>query len=71
MEYFWFWLLIILILFAIFALPTWPYTRSRRGYGRPGWRYIPSGVAALLAVLLLMMLWLGLIAAWPVNPAAS
>ena len=69
MDVFWFWLFLILLLFAVLGWPSWPHTRERWVYRRGGgWRYAPSGVAALLVVLLLILLWLGLIAiaiAWP------
>lgn len=65
MDVFWFWFLIILLFIAIFAWPTWPYTRERDLY-RPEnrWRYGPSGAAAGLAILILLLFWLGLIAIW-------
>ena len=67
MEVFWFWLLIILLFFALFAWPTWPYTQDRWVYRRGGgWRYAPSGAAAATAVLILLLFWLGLLViAWP------
>jgi len=41
-------LLVILILFLVGALPTWPYSAN--------WGYGPSGVVGLLAVVLVVML---------------
>ena len=41
-------LLIILLLVALGALPTWPYSRS--------WGYYPSGGLGLLLVILLILL---------------
>jgi hypothetical protein len=66
-DIFWFWFFIFLLLVTVFAWPTWPYTRERWVYRRGGgWRYAPSGVAAALALLLLVFFWLGLLAiAWP------
>ncbi|MFZ6748160.1 DUF3309 domain-containing protein [Undibacterium sp. Ren11W] len=44
-------LLIILILFLIGALPTWPHSRS--------WGYGPSGFTGLIVVVLIVMLLTG------------
>lgn len=44
-------LLIILILFLIGALPTWPHSR--------GWGYYPSGMVGLVVVILLILLLTG------------
>jgi uncharacterized membrane protein YdcZ (DUF606 family) len=44
-------LLIILILFLIGALPTWPHSRS--------WGYFPSGIVGLVVVVLLILLLTG------------
>lgn len=41
-------LLVILILFLIGALPSWPHSRS--------WGYAPSGVMGLIVVVLIIML---------------
>lgn len=41
-------LLVILILFLIGALPSWPHSRS--------WGYAPSGVMGLVVVVLIIML---------------
>ena len=67
MEVFWFWFLIILLLVMVAAWPTWPYTRDVWVYRRPGaWRYVPSGAAGAIAILILLFFWLGLLAiAWP------
>ncbi len=44
-------LLIILILFLIGALPTWPHSR--------GWGYYPSGIVGLVVLILLILLLTG------------
>ncbi len=44
-------LLIILVLIALGALPTWPYSRS--------WGYYPSGGLGLVVVILVVLLLLG------------
>jgi hypothetical protein len=44
-------LLIILILFLIGALPTWPHSR--------GWGYYPSGLVGIVVVILLILLLTG------------
>ena len=44
-------LLVVLILFLIGALPTWPHSRS--------WGYYPSGGAGLVVVILIVLLLLG------------
>ena len=44
-------LLIILVLFLIGALPTWPHSR--------GWGYYPSGLIGIVLVILIIMLMLG------------
>lgn len=65
MEVFWFWFLLLLLVIVLFAWPTWPYTRDRWVYRRPGyWPYAPSGLAAVLAILLLLLFWLGLLVIW-------
>lgn len=74
MEVFWFWLVVLLLVLAIFAWPTWPYTRNRWVYRRPGaWRYAPAGAAVAVLLLLLIFFWFGLLViAWPggaVQPA--
>jgi len=56
----WFWFLVLLLLLAIFAWPVWPYTRVFRIYQRSGhWPYVPSGVAFTIALILLLLFWLG------------
>lgn len=45
-------LLIVLILLLIGALPAWPYSRS--------WGYGPSGVAGVIAAILLLAILFGL-----------
>jgi len=44
-------LLIVLVLIALGALPTWPYSRS--------WGYYPSGGLGLVVVILVALLLLG------------
>ncbi|MGA2887914.1 MAG: DUF3309 family protein [Terracidiphilus sp.] len=44
-------LLVILVLFLIGALPTWPHSRS--------WGYYPSGGIGLVLVIVLILLLLG------------
>jgi hypothetical protein len=44
-------LLIILILFLIGALPTWPYSS--------GWGYYPSGGVGLIVIILIILLLMG------------
>lgn len=67
MDAIWFRFFILLLLITLFAWPTWPCTRERWVYRRPGrWRYAPSGTAAALALLILPMFRFGIIAiAWP------
>jgi hypothetical protein len=44
-------LLVVLILFLVGALPTWPHSRS--------WGYAPSSVSGLLVVILIVLLLTG------------
>lgn len=44
-------LLIILILFLLGALPTWPHSA--------GWGYGPSGVLGLVLIILIILILLG------------
>ena len=44
-------LLIVLLLMALGALPTWPYSRS--------WGYYPSGGLGLVVVIVLILVLLG------------
>ena len=44
-------LIILLILFLIGALPTWPYSR--------GWGYYPSSGLGLVAIILIVLLLIG------------
>jgi hypothetical protein len=44
-------LLVILILFLLGALPTWPYSS--------GWGYYPSGGLGLVVIILLILVLLG------------
>jgi len=57
MAYFWWWVLIVLFIVAIFSWPTWPYARGR-------WNYGPSGAAAAVFILVLALIWLGFFAVW-------
>ncbi|ARU00694.1 hypothetical protein LOKVESSMR4R_01375 [Yoonia vestfoldensis] len=60
-----FWFLIILLMIAVFAWPSWPHTRERRFYRRDNrWRYGPSLGAALGAALIILLVWLGLLVLW-------
>lgn len=44
-------LLIILVLFLVGALPTWPHSRN--------WGYLPSGTMGLVVIILLVLLLTG------------
>ena len=44
-------LLIVLILFLVGALPTWPHSRS--------WGYFPSGGLGLVVLILLVLVLMG------------
>ncbi|MBA5606358.1 DUF3309 domain-containing protein [Duganella sp. FT3S] len=44
-------ILLILVLLLVGALPTWPHSRN--------WGYAPSGITALLVLVLLVMLLTG------------
>ena len=44
-------LLVILVLFLIGALPSWPHSR--------GWGYGPSGAIGAIAIILLVLVLLG------------
>jgi hypothetical protein len=44
-------LIVILLLLAIGALPSWPYSR--------GWGYYPSGGLGLVLIIVLVLLLLG------------
>lgn len=62
MNFFWFWLIVLLLFFMVFAWPTWPYTHERWVYRRGGsWRYAPSAAAFVGALLILLFFWLGMI----------
>ena len=53
-----FWLLFFLIVLWFAAVPWWPYSRP--------WGYWPSNVLVLLALLWLLLLWMGFFAFyWP------
>jgi hypothetical protein len=44
-------LLILLVLFLVGSLPTWPYSRD--------WGYRPSGLLTVILVILIVMLMMG------------
>jgi hypothetical protein len=46
-------LIIVLVLFLVGALPTWPHSKS--------WGYYPSGGLGLLLLIVLILLLMGLI----------
>jgi hypothetical protein len=52
-------LLILLVLFLLGALPTYPYSRN--------WGYAPSGVVSILVVVLIVLLLLNVIP-WGFSP---
>lgn len=59
-----FWILVILLLVLIAALPTYPYSRE--------WGYGPSGILVALVILWLVVIWLGAVAFWwPWAPVAA
>jgi hypothetical protein len=47
------WLIVIVVLLAVFAAPAWPYSR--------GWGYYPSGGLGLIVLILILLLVLGAI----------
>ncbi|MFP4239385.1 hypothetical protein [Rhodosalinus sp.] len=67
MDVFWFWFLILMLVVLVFAWPSWPYTYERWPYRYGGgYRYAAPLVAAGLALLVLLLFWLGMLAiAWP------
>jgi hypothetical protein len=44
-------LLVVLVLFLVGALPTWPHSKS--------WGYTPSGISGLLVLILIILLLTG------------
>lgn len=46
-----FWLLLLLVVFLIAALPTYPYSRS--------WGFGPAGIIVLLLLIWFLAVWLG------------
>lgn len=46
-------LLIILIFLLVGTLPVWPYSRQ--------WGYVPSGILALISLLVVLLLLLGVL----------
>ncbi|MBS1303307.1 hypothetical protein [Loktanella sp. SALINAS62] len=64
-DMFLFWLVVFLYLTAIFSLPAWHYTRGRRFYrDQSAFRYAPSAAAALAALPIIFLFWIGLLAIW-------
>lgn len=53
---FWFWLLIVLIVIWLLAIPAWPYHR-RYGYG-----YYPFGALSVILIIFLVLWWIGIFA---------
>lgn len=54
-------LLLVLLLLAVAAIPTWPHSRR--------WGYAPAGAVAALLILAILAAWFGLLAvAWPWYP---
>lgn len=47
------WLIVLIVLLAVFAAPAWPYSR--------GWGYYPTGGLGLIVVILVILLLLGMI----------
>jgi len=47
------WLIVLIVLLAVFAAPSWPYSR--------GWGYYPTGGLGLIVVILVILLLLGMI----------
>jgi hypothetical protein len=46
-------LLILLVLFLLASIPTWPYSR--------GWGYYPSGILGTLFLVVLILVLLGML----------
>ncbi|MDF3887285.1 DUF3309 family protein [Cupriavidus basilensis] len=44
-------LLVVLVLFLVGAMPTWPHSRS--------WGYMPSGVLGMVLLVVLVLLLIG------------
>ena len=56
-----FWLLIIcLLVLAVAATPTWPYSRR--------WGYYPSGALFLFLLILLLLWWMAWLPGWGAHP---
>lgn len=49
-----FWFIVVLLVIVILTLPVYPYSRT--------WSYYPSGAAAVLLLLMLVLGWLSFIA---------
>ena len=53
-----FWILVLLFVLLILAMPWWPYSRR--------WNYRAAGLVVAAALVWLLLIWLGWIAlAWP------
>lgn len=52
----WFWLLLVLLLVAVAALPSWPYSRR--------WGWGPSGGALIAFLVFLGLIWFDFLAIW-------
>ena len=46
-----FWILVLLLLIAILAVPSWPYSR--------GWGYYPTGGLGLVLIIVIILLLMG------------
>lgn len=53
-----FWLVIILVVALLSTLPSYQYSRA--------WGFYPSGIIALVLLMLIVLMWFGMIAiSWP------
>ena len=60
MEFFWFWVLVLLLIVTVFAWPSWPHTRvwwPHRWGGR--WPYFTSFLALVAILVILFLGWFG------------
>lgn len=61
-----FWILLLLLVLLIAALPTYPYSRD--------WGYWPGGILLAFLILWLVLIYFGMVAFWwpwaPVAPPA-
>ena len=53
----WFWVLIGLFILFLLALPSWPYSRGRWGFGY-------SGAALLILLIIIALVWWGWFSLW-------